>query len=112
MEFLAGADGGRAWADDGGFVSARIDVDVDEYYGDDADASIATLLRRAVDHPVRRLGHASADVGSDLLWRQITEWLSGSITLDQLLVSIDEALEIEPDDTDRTPESHSDCVGK
>ena len=93
MAFLASADGGRAWADGGGFVSQRTDVDIDEYFGD-VDGDIAALLRSRATARFDAADMLPAVVGSGLLWRQITEWLDGSLTLDQLLVSLDEALEI------------------
>ncbi len=94
MAFIASADGGRAWADDGGFLSRRIDVDLDDYYND-VDAGVAALLQADTTTRFDASDTLPADVGSDLLWSQITDWLNGSITLDELLVSIDEALEIE-----------------
>jgi len=94
MAFLASADGGRAWADDGGFVSRRTDVDVDEYYTD-VDAGVVELLQTGATTRFDASDTLPAEVGSDLLWQQITSWIDGSLTLDDLLVSIDEALDIE-----------------
>ncbi len=94
MAFIASADGGRAWADDGGFVSRRTDVDLDQYY-DDADAGVAALLQTQTTARFDASDMLPADVGSDLLWRQVTDWLNGSLKLDDLLASLDEALEID-----------------
>ena len=94
MAFLASADGGRAWADDGGFISRRTDVDLDEYY-DDADAGVASLLQAQTTARFDASDMLPADIGSDLLWRQVTDWLNGSLILDDLLASLDEALGIE-----------------
>jgi alpha-glucoside transport system substrate-binding protein len=94
MAFLASADGGRAWADDGGFISRRTDVDLDRYY-DDADAGVAALLQTETTTRFDASDMLPADVGSDLLWRQITDWINGSLKLDDLLASLDEALGIE-----------------
>lgn len=95
MAFLASADGGRAWASEGGFVSRRTDVDVDEYYSD-TEASVAALLQSDVTARFDASDTLPAAVGSDLLWTQITAWINGSLTLDELLLSLDEALDIEP----------------
>ena len=94
MAFLASADGGRAWADEGGFISRRTDVDLDQYY-DDADAGVAALLQTRTTARFDASDMLPAAVGSDLLWSQITDWLNGSLNLDDLLASLDEALGIE-----------------
>jgi alpha-glucoside transport system substrate-binding protein len=94
MAFIASADGGRAWADDGGFLSRRIDVDLDDYYND-VDAGVAAILRSDTTTRFDASDVLPADVGSDLLWRQVTDWLNGSLKLDDLLASLDEALEID-----------------
>lgn len=94
MAFIASAEGGRAWAENGGFLSGRIDVDLDDYYND-VDAGVAALLRTDTTTRFDASDTLPADVGSDLLWSQITDWLNGSLTLDDLLASLDAALGIE-----------------
>jgi len=94
MAFMASADGGRAWADDGGFISRRTDVDVDDYYND-VDGGVAALLQTETTTRFDASDMLPADVGSGLLWSQITDWLNGSLTLDDLLASLDEALGID-----------------
>lgn len=92
MTHLASADGARAWADVGGFVSERTDVAIDDYYGEDADAIIAELLRSDAVARFDASDQLPPDIGSGLLWSQITQWIAGTITLDELLDSIDESL--------------------
>jgi alpha-glucoside transport system substrate-binding protein len=94
MAFIASADGGRAWADDGGFLSRRIDVELEDYYND-VDAGVASLLQTDATARFDASDVLPADVGSGLLWTQITDWLNGSLSLDDLLASLDEALGIE-----------------
>ena len=94
MAFMASADGGRAWADVGGFISRRTDVDLDDYYND-VDGGVAALLQTEATTRFDASDVLPADVGSGLLWNQITDWLYGSLSLDDLLASLDEALEIE-----------------
>ena len=94
MTFLASAEGGRAWAEDGGFISQRNDVDLDDYYSG-VDAGVASLLQAQSTARFDASDTLPADVGSDLLWRQITDWLNGSLKLDDLLASLDEALGID-----------------
>jgi len=97
MTYLATPAGAAAWADDGGFVSARTDVDHDSYYRG-ASRRFSELLSEA---PVSRFDASDvmpAAVGSSLLWTQITAWIAGTITLDELITSVDEALDAEPTD--------------
>jgi alpha-glucoside transport system substrate-binding protein len=94
MTYLATTDGAATWAERGGFVSARTSVDHDTYYHG-ASRRFSELL---VDAPVSRFDASDvmpAIVGSGLLWSQITEWIAGTITLDELVTSVDEALELE-----------------
>lgn len=94
MTYLATPDGAASRAKRGGFVSARTSVDNDTYYHG-ASRRFSELL---VDAPVSRFEASDvmpAIVGSGLLWSAITEWISGTITLDELVTSVDDALELE-----------------
>jgi len=94
MTYLATPEGASKWAGGGGFVSARENLDHDSYYRG-ASRRFADLL---VDSPTSRFDASDvmpAHVGSGLLWTQITAWIAGTITLDEFLTSIDEALELE-----------------
>ncbi len=90
MTYLATADGARAWAGRGGFVSARTSVDTRTYYSG-IDQRFAALLRER-----RTLRFDASDqmppaVGTDLLWRQMTTWISGAEPLDAVLTTMDDA---------------------
>ncbi len=98
LAFLAGPDGGRAWAERGGFVSERIDVEVDDYYSD-GDALFADLLRSETVTRFDASDTLPPEIGADLLWGLVTAWIAGEITLDELLESMDEALGIDAGDT-------------
>jgi alpha-glucoside transport system substrate-binding protein len=92
MTYLATPAGAAEWADNGAFVSARTAVDHDSYY-DGASRRLSELL---TDAPVSRFDASDvmpAAVGSGLLWTQITAWIAGTITLDELITSVDEGLE-------------------
>jgi alpha-glucoside transport system substrate-binding protein len=93
LAFLASADGGRAWATDGGFVSERVDVDIDDYYVD-TDGLVAELLRSDAVTRFDASDTLPAEIGSGLLWELITLWVEGSVTLDGLLATMDEQLGI------------------
>ncbi len=82
--------GSREWAERGGFFSGLTSVDLDTYY-DAADRRFAELLREE-----RTLRFDASDVmpsaiGSDLLWREITQWIAGAIDLDELVATMDAA---------------------
>lgn len=91
MEYLVSADGGREWARRGGYLSGRTSVDPGSYHTD-ADQGLAELL---LDGRPLRLDASDAmppEVGAGLLWREMTSWVSGVTSTDQLVVSIDDAL--------------------
>ena len=90
MNFLISPDGSREWAERGGFFSGLTTVDLDTYYGN-TDRRFAELLRED-----RTLRFDASDVmpsaiGSGLFWSEITEWVAGSIDLDELIETMDAA---------------------
>ena len=90
MTYLSTPDGAEIWAGRGGFVSTRSTVDPDSYYRG-ADRRVAGLL---LEDRVTRFDASDvmpAAIGSDLLWQQITAWIAGSLTLDELVQSVDAA---------------------
>ncbi len=92
MTYLSTPAGAAYWAGTGAFVSARTNVDHETFYRG-ASQRLSQVL---VDVPVSRFDASDvmpASVGSDLLWTQITAWIAGTITLDELVTSVDEALE-------------------
>lgn len=94
MTYLSTPEGATEWAGNGAFVSARTSVDHDAYYRG-ASRRFSELL---ADGPVSRFDASDlmpASVGSGLLWTQITAWIAGTITLDELVTSVDQALEQE-----------------
>lgn len=91
MAYLATANSGRAWARDGGFVSQRVDVDIDAFYND-IDAAFAQLFRDETTSRFDASDTLPAEVGSALLWQELTNWINGSRPLDDVLATLDEAL--------------------
>jgi alpha-glucoside transport system substrate-binding protein len=95
MEYLVSADGGREWARRGGYLSGRTSVDPGSYYTA-ADQGLAELL---LDGRPLRLDASDAmppEVGAGLLWREMTSWVSGVTSTDQLVATIDDALAAAP----------------
>jgi alpha-glucoside transport system substrate-binding protein len=91
MQYLVSADGGREWARRGGYLSGRTSVDLGTYYTP-ADERLAALL---IDgRPLRFDGSdvMPPEVGSGLLWQELTTWVAGSTSTDALVATIDEAL--------------------
>lgn len=88
MAYLASPDGSSSWAERGGYVSARTNVDADSYYTG-VDARFSELLQRA---PVTRFD-ASDQFDStvrEAVLDGITSWIAGRLTLDELLGHLDE----------------------
>ena len=88
IEYLASPDGASAWAERGGYISARTNVDADRYYTW-VDGRFSELLQAA---PVTRFD-ASDQFDStvrEALLTGITSWIAGRVTLDDLLASLDE----------------------
>jgi len=95
MAFLGSPEGGRAWAREGGYLGDLRTVDTDSYYPPTEERLAELLLD---DDRVRRFDASDVlpvNVGSELLWQRITSWVGGTITLDELLTSVDTALENE-----------------
>lgn len=90
MSHLVSPDGAREWAARGGFFNARGDVDPDEYFRS-PDGRFAKLIG---DDRVLRPDATDAmppSIGSDLVWRQITDWVAGAITTQEFTDIVDAA---------------------
>lgn len=90
MAYLATPESGAEWARRGGYVSARNSVDVDTYYTA-ADRRFVELFLD--DRTIRFDGSDSMapDVGSSLWWSEITSWIGGATSLDDMVSALDDA---------------------
>jgi alpha-glucoside transport system substrate-binding protein len=88
MEYLASPDGASAWAERGGYVSARTNVDADSYYTG-VDGRFSELLQLAPETRFDASDQFDSTVREALL-TGITSWIAGRVTLDDLLASLDE----------------------
>ena len=95
MAYLVSPDGGRAWAEQGGYLSGRSSVDVDTYYTD-ADRRFAELLSDGRELRFDASDLMPPEVGTDLLWSEITAWVAGTSSLDQFVSTIDDAIANSP----------------
>lgn len=97
MSYLLSPDGPRAWAERGGFYSESTGVDLDSYYTD-TDRRFASLLREGRDVRFDASDLMPSDIGSGLLWTEITSWIAGTTVLDDFVATMDEAFADAPAD--------------
>jgi len=91
MAYLVSPEGGRAWAQRGGYLSARTSVDVTTYYTE-SEQRIAEVLLDGRKLRFDASDLMPPDLGSGLLWNEITTWVAGSSTLDTFVTTIDDAI--------------------
>ena len=92
MEYLVTPDGAREWARRGGYLSGRTSVDVGTYYTE-TDQLFANLLLDGRELRLDASDVMAPEIGSGLLWREITSWTAGTTSLDEFVVTIDDAVE-------------------
>ncbi len=90
MARLATAEAGQAWAQGGSYLSLRSDVDPATYYRD-VDRAVAQIL--ADTDVVVFDGSDSMEpaVGTDLFWTEITAWIAGQRSYEDLAATLDTA---------------------
>jgi alpha-glucoside transport system substrate-binding protein len=91
MTFLVSPDGGRAWAERGGYLSGRTSVDIDTYYSV-TDRRFAELLLDGRELRFDASDLLPPEIGADLLWTEISAWVAGASSLDQFVSTIDDAI--------------------
>ena len=91
MAYLVSPDGGREWAKRGGYLSARTSVDLDTYYTD-TDRQFAEVLLDGRELRFDGSDLMPPEIGSGLLWREITAWVAGTSSLDGFVTTIDDAI--------------------
>ncbi|MEM8621189.1 MAG: ABC transporter substrate-binding protein [Actinomycetota bacterium] len=91
MAYLAGPDAGASWAAAGGFISPKSTISV-EVYNDATDAELTALIQQEPPLVFDASDQMPVEVGSDLLWSEITGWVSTPGTYDDFAETIDTAL--------------------
>lgn len=91
MAYLAESDAASIWAGEGGFISANPGVG-DDVYPDRYRVSIDRAAERATEVVFDASDWMPPDVGSDLLWDQITLWVAGAVDYETFAETIDEAM--------------------
>jgi alpha-glucoside transport system substrate-binding protein len=89
MAFLASADAGTPWVRSGGFLSAKSSISEEEYpeFERGFIAALATSPVQVFDAS----DQMPPDIGSGLLWSEITKWVGGAITYAEFAETIDAA---------------------
>ncbi len=90
MAYLAGPQAGESWVKKGGFLSPKITVPAGAY----PDAYLSTLtsaLRRAGTVTFDDSDQMPPEIGSSLLWKEITRWIAGSEDYSSFAKNIDTA---------------------
>jgi alpha-glucoside transport system substrate-binding protein len=90
MAYLLSPQGSEVWARRGGYYSALDTVDLDTYYTP-TDRRFAGLFRDGREFRFDASDLMPSDIGSGLLWREITSWIAGTTTIDQFVATMDAA---------------------
>ncbi len=90
LEHLATPEAGRAWAQGGSYVSPRNDVNPASYYSP-VDQAFAEVLLETETLVFDGSDAMPPRIGTTLFWTQITAWISGQISYEQLAQTLDEA---------------------
>ena len=90
MAFLASPDAARTWARAGGFLSPSDGIAPDGY-----DPTTRELVAESTQDGTTLVVDGSDAmppiIGTDLFWSQISKWVVGSITYDELAATLDAA---------------------
>ena len=90
MAYLAGPDAGVEWAREGGFLSPKSSFPVDEYR-DDTTRELASRLTSAETVVIDASDQMPVEIGTDLFWSGITQWVGGGLSYDELAAILDDA---------------------
>ncbi|WP_040492752.1 ABC transporter substrate-binding protein [Ilumatobacter nonamiensis] len=89
MEFLAGVAAGESWVEEGGFISAKSSIAVGAY--PDPERQFIETLADAPAQVFDASDQMPPEIGSDLLWDEITGWVTGSSSYDDFAETMDTA---------------------
>jgi alpha-glucoside transport system substrate-binding protein len=89
MGFLAGAGAGTPWAQAGGFLSAKSSIPEGEY--PDVEQEFISVLATSPVQVFDASDQMHPDIGSGLLWAEISKWVGGAITYSEFAETIDAA---------------------
>jgi alpha-glucoside transport system substrate-binding protein len=87
MQYFATYEGVKGWVQAGGALSPHKDSSLDDY-GTDTDRKVAEILLNATSVRFDGSDLMPGAVGSGTFWKGMTDWVSGSVQLDQALEEI------------------------
>ncbi len=90
IAYLAGPVAGESWARKGGFLSPKTSIPDDVYPRDYLGELVATL-QKASTLAFDASDQMPPDVGSDLLWTSITQWVAGADDYETFAETVDSA---------------------
>jgi alpha-glucoside transport system substrate-binding protein len=90
MAYLAGPEAGASWARRGGYLSPKSTIP-DDVYPTDYLGELAAVLRSASTLAFDASDQMPPDIGSGLLWREITRWVAGTERYEAFAARIDAA---------------------
>jgi len=90
MAYLATPESTRVWAEAGGHLTPHNTSAADDL--PEADQRALDLLLEASVIQPDASDAMKPEIGSDLLWQEITRWVTGTTTYDQFAATLDEAI--------------------
>jgi alpha-glucoside transport system substrate-binding protein len=87
MQYFTTYDGVKGWVQAGGALSPHKDSSLDDY-GSDTDRKVAEVLLNATSVRFDGSDLMPGAVGAGTFWKGMTDWVSGSVQLDQALEEI------------------------
>lgn len=97
LEHLAGPEAGASWIGAGGYLSPRPGVDLGDY-PEGVERITAGFLTDGRELVFDASDLLPRPVGSGLLWEEITAWVAGGRSFEDLAANVDAALGLDPGD--------------
>ena len=90
LAYLAGPDVGRTWVEAGGFISPKSTIGL-EAYPDGFERELAEVVLTTDELALDASDAMPPSVGTTPFWGGIVAWMVGTITYDDLAVTLDDA---------------------
>ena len=88
MQWFTRGDHLKTWLASGGTIAPHKDAQLD-WYGNDIDRGVAEILAGATSVRFDGSDLMPGEVGAGSFWKEMTDWVSGSESLDDALANID-----------------------
>ena len=90
MHYFTYGDSVRLWLAAGGALSPHMDASLD-WYGDDVERGIAEIVAASTSVRFDGSDLMPGEVGAGSFWKGMTDYIAGTVTLEQALAEIDAA---------------------